>query len=349
MINIFNNLFKKLNLKNSNKENENKIKNFDKSIKSLSKENKDLNKKIKELNESFLNYQKSNDEIINSYNEQFSTIFLFYDLKPKGVLKNLFILSQELLNLFVNICNKHGITYWLDYGTLLGAQRHSSYVPWDDDIDIGMMRTDFNKLLDVISSELEELNLSKKVFVNINRMNVSGYPIPFIQIFYQPYGDSIFAGLDIFPYDYILNNSLDSKTFLKEKINFNKKLLNGIDRNQAITESYKNLGLTTKKTDHIISGVDGVRGGVKDYKFEIMETSKIFPLKKIEFNNQEYNCPNNIDYYLKCIYGEYMEIPKLIHHHHYRLKSLMKNEKIDKIYEEEIEFLLEINKNFVID
>ncbi|MBQ6219889.1 MAG: LicD family protein [Methanosphaera sp.] len=346
MINYLNKLFEKKNRINSKEEIENKMDSIDEKIVKLSKKNQKLNNKIKKLHKNFLNLQKDNEEILNSYNEQFATIFLFYDLKPKGVLKNVFILSQELLNLIVNICNKHGLTYWLDYGTLLGAQRHNSFVPWDDDIDIAMMRTDFNKFLEIISLELDELKISKKISVNINRLNVSGYPIPFIQIFYQPLVGSIFAGLDIFPYDYISNNTLDSKTFLKEKINFNKKILNGVDRNQAINDSYQNLDLTTEKTNYLISGVDGVRGGVKDYKFQIMETSRIFPLKKIEFNNQEYNCPNDIDYYLKCIYGEYMEIPKIIHHHHYRLKSLMKNKETDKIYKEEIRILVEINKKY---
>jgi len=60
----------------------------------------------------------------------------------------------RMLVIIDSICQKYNINYWLDYGTLLGAIRHNNFIPWDFEADIGMLRTDFVVLRDVIEKEL---------------------------------------------------------------------------------------------------------------------------------------------------------------------------------------------------
>ena len=54
------------------------------------------------------------------------------------------------------ICRKHAIPYWLDGGSLLGAVRHGGFIPWDDDIDLGMRLEDLKRFIQVAPAELGE-------------------------------------------------------------------------------------------------------------------------------------------------------------------------------------------------
>ncbi|MCD7712779.1 MAG: LicD family protein [Firmicutes bacterium] len=62
----------------------------------------------------------------------------------------------ELLCHVRNICEKHGLQYWLDGGTLLGAVRHKGFIPWDDDLDIVMPQEDLQKFITIAQQELSQ-------------------------------------------------------------------------------------------------------------------------------------------------------------------------------------------------
>ena len=53
----------------------------------------------------------------------------------------------EILEAFKSICKKHGLRYYAIGGTLIGVHRHKGFIPWDDDIDLGMPRPDFDKFV----------------------------------------------------------------------------------------------------------------------------------------------------------------------------------------------------------
>ncbi|MBA2563506.1 MAG: LicD family protein, partial [Chitinophagaceae bacterium] len=76
---------------------------------------------------------------------------------PEGsVLRRAQMRMLEILDVFDSICKKHNINYWLVCGTLLGARRHGGFIPWDDDLDVYILQSDYKKLLSILKEELPE-------------------------------------------------------------------------------------------------------------------------------------------------------------------------------------------------
>lgn len=69
-------------------------------------------------------------------------------------MKSVWRAQMDILEVVMRICDKHGIRYFLTDGTLLGAARHQGYIPWDDDIDISMLREDYDRFCEIAPSEL---------------------------------------------------------------------------------------------------------------------------------------------------------------------------------------------------
>ncbi len=79
----------------------------------------------------------------------------FYVTVYQGKLERIKEIEMELMAEIDRICKKHGITYFLVGGSMLGAVRHQGFIPWDDDMDIGMLRDDYDKFRKVCPEELK--------------------------------------------------------------------------------------------------------------------------------------------------------------------------------------------------
>lgn len=147
--------------------------------------------------------------IVNSF-------FKVSDIKPAiGDLRIIQLASNTLLRRFKEICDCHNITYWLDYGTLLGACRNGGFIPWDDDIDIGMMRLDFEKLERVLYHN-SDFRLSEWLHLN-NEYDVHCRVKKFM---FADKNCNLF--IDIFCYDFC--SCKDKDIFYDEYINLKNQL-----------------------------------------------------------------------------------------------------------------------------
>lgn len=70
-----------------------------------------------------------------------------------GKLRQLQLTELEMLCDFRDLCEKHNLRYFLDYGNLLGAVRHGGFIPWDDDVDVTMPYEDYRKFLKIAQEE----------------------------------------------------------------------------------------------------------------------------------------------------------------------------------------------------
>ena len=77
-------------------------------------------------------------------------------MSPEQALKRLQEAELEILLAISEVCEKAQVNWWMDSGTALGAMRHGGFIPWDDDIDIGILRSDYDRFLEVAPRLLPE-------------------------------------------------------------------------------------------------------------------------------------------------------------------------------------------------
>ena len=143
----------------------------------------------------------------------------------------------ELLTEFDRICVKHGIGYVLFAGSALGAVRHQGFIPWDDDLDVAMLRADYQRFLQLAPAELGEqyflqgeFSAHWPMFFSKLRKNGTACMERFV-----PKDEKMHQGIymDIFPVDNLSDNALVRKIqFAASKVVIAK----GLDRRGYLTD-----------------------------------------------------------------------------------------------------------------
>ena len=238
--------------------------------------------------------------------------------KAEGFLRTHQLALLAMLKEFDRICSYNNLRYWLSGGTLLGAQRHKGFIPWDDDIDVDMMRKDYEKLPLIFNACTTNPDLYCELCRDENAPATCILKIKHRKIRQ--------AFIDIFPHDFYY-----TKVVGKDKIKLNKKIkrlrkalsfgLIPIKNSSEFTQKIKHL--THDIINEKIYADERIKPSIHwglDFPHRwnnwIYDYSQIFPLKKIEFENYEFNSPADTDFMLKNIYGDYMQFPRSICPHH---------------------------------
>lgn len=269
------------------------------------------------------------------------------ELMSESDLKRLHETEVEILDEVVRICEKYDLTYFFNGGTLLGAIRHKGFIPWDDDLDIGMPRKDYDKFIELCATELDSKYMldnkdtNRKYYLNFAKIRKKN--TIFEQDFQVNYDGPKGIWLDIFPYDnaksvtskkvYIqskLNKTIFSLLHYKNKFFLNNKklilkkiirvILKPISNTCLLNLQDKILRWNEKKEEYkfFVS-----LSTTYDYRTELIEKDKYLPTIKMEFEGKMYNVPKEYDYILTKIYGDYMKLPpkeKRVTHNPIRLQ-----------------------------
>ncbi|BCZ48931.1 phosphorylcholine transferase LicD [Clostridium gelidum] len=245
------------------------------------------------------------------------------------------MLMADILKDVHELCEKHGIKYFLDAGTLIGAVRHKGFIPWDDDVDIGMIREEYNKFLKIAKKELPK-HLFLQTFETDEYYNV--YPTPCK----VRYNNTLFLEdgteenhkmhngifIDVFPYDSLPKHNFTYK--IQRTLSYN--ILKSFKRLRDMPEhlSFKNkitfsfYKLVVKMFpnkrrlrffNYLVKWNDSkskyMGYGVDTYWSEyVYKKSDYFDLTKLEFEGEYFYAPKNYDAILTRLYGDYMTMPK---------------------------------------
>ena len=249
----------------------------------------------------------------------------------KKELEDLKKVELEILIDFANFCDKHNLTYFLVGGTLLGSIRHKGFIPWDDDIDVGMPRSDYEKFLELYSKDtkskyyVQSLETDSSYWQCYAKVRKSHTLV--IESAIKDLNINKEIGIDIFPFDLVSANSYSDVKVratlirsIRDTIQVKKNIKGISDCHHKIISlilkifSIKRLYKTNKKlmTKDNNKDCNILMCFLMDYKIEkeFNEKSIFYPLKEGDFEGYKFKLPNNYDYYLTHVYGDYMKLPK---------------------------------------
>ena len=253
-------------------------------------------------------------------------------------LKLLQEIELENLRMLMEICEKNHLRYYLIGGSLLGAMRHRGFIPWDDDIDVGLPRPDYNRFVQIAKSYLPDhmdiktmtsdpnykcyftrlINNKKKIYwdhgqytavigVWMDVFPLDGLPenplLRKMQVFRVKLNKALYKFTQI---DYVSTNRQNRPFSERILIRFAQltrigKLMNADKRLKKLDRALQRYDYDTSAYAWNFSGCYGQR--------EIVPHIQLGGSRTAEFEGMQVSIPEAAEAYLTSIYGDYMKLP----------------------------------------
>ncbi len=241
---------------------------------------------------------------------------------PEGsLLRREQMIMLEMVTELDRICTKHDIPYFLFWGSLLGAIRHDGFIPWDDDLDVGLSRKDYLKLMKILPDELpkhialQSNDTDKNYFYHFAKLR---HRHSFVD---EGNYDRVFKErgifIDIFPVDkthkwlHMLSEPLQGHCFKILRTGSNDK--SSMRKIRVITWFNRHISFPFLR---LIARITGGKTFMCDYGIPLHiehDEADLFPPTKHVFEGKELSVPANSHRVLQRLYGDYMQLPDLDH------------------------------------
>lgn len=228
----------------------------------------------------------------------------------------------EMLRYIDKVCRENGIRYWLSSGTCLGAVRHGGFIPWDDDVDIEMLKADYLKLKPILEKD-------NKYYFQTHKSD-SFYIAPYAKLrdkhsHLEEHGqDRNYKYKGIYIDIFILEPGSKWIRLVYEKLMVRIMLFGSkLKSNNLFFRGLKSLFFFSinliRPLDRLFTSINTLRhtygSGFCD---KIRHKDKLLPTVDVDFEGEKFPVPRDVDFYLSSIYGkDYNELPDLdsIHPH----------------------------------